>query len=325
MGATRYAALLLALFVGAVCAQEADEPEPGEKRTNETDGAEMVWVPGGEFEMGSAPKELDELWARTGWDPDRRKRADSESPKHTVEVDGFWMYATEVTNEQYGRFVEATAHREPLLWEDERFNGPEQPVVGVSWEDAEAYCKWAGGRLPTEAEWEYAARCGDDRIFPWGNESLPKTTCGNFADKSTRRQFPRGLASKFASGDEVIESVFRFVSTVPGYEDGYSLTAPVGSFPANDFGLHDLSGNVWEWCEDWHAKYPGATAANDVTIEICRVVRGGSFINDATYLRCAYRNSFFQPDHRSYILGFRCVLEPDEDPEAEGDGGGDGR
>ena len=99
MRGTRHVALLLALSVGAVWTQEADEPEPGEKRTNATDGAEMVWVPAGEFLMGSDPKELDDLWARTGWYTGRRNEAGAETPKHKVEVDGFWMYAMEVTNE----------------------------------------------------------------------------------------------------------------------------------------------------------------------------------------------------------------------------------
>jgi len=113
--ATSYAVLALALSACAVLAEGDGAPKPGEKRTNATDGAEMVWIPGGEFQMGSDPNEIDALWAKTGWDADWKKYAADESPKHNVKVDGFWMYATEVTNEQYGKFLKATGHREPLF------------------------------------------------------------------------------------------------------------------------------------------------------------------------------------------------------------------
>jgi len=310
MKATSYAVLFLALSLGAVtgCRRESASttgskgrntakvepadgaPKPGDKRINPTDGAEMVFVPGGEFQMGSDPKEIDELWAKTGWDADWKEFAADESPKHRVTVEGFWMYATEVTNDQYGKFLKATGHREPLFWKDDHFNDPKQPVVGVSWDDAQAYCKWAGARLPTEAEWEYAARGGDDRIFPWGDEYPPKTKCGNFADEFAKRQFPDGFNIKIDLGDRVVEATVKFTFIVPGYDDGYGLTAPVGSFPANPFGLFDIEGNVCEWCADWYDKYPGSTATSDLFGQKGRVLRGGSFSSSADSLRCADRS-----------------------------------
>jgi len=105
----------LAVWYGAASAEGDGAPKPGDKRINPTDSAEMVFVPGGEFQMGSDPNEIDALWAKTGWDVDWKKYAADESPKHRVKVEGFWMYATEVTNEQYGEFLKATGHREPLF------------------------------------------------------------------------------------------------------------------------------------------------------------------------------------------------------------------
>jgi len=217
------------------------------------------------------------------------------------------MYATEVTNDQYGKFLKATGHREPLFWKDDHFNDPKQPVVGVGWEDAQAYCKWADARLPTEAEFEYALRGGDDRIFPWGNEYPPKTKVGNFADEFVKREFPNRFERKFDLGGRVTTfPTYRFGLIVPGYDDGYGLTAPVGSFPANLFGLHDLTGNVSEWCADWYDKYPGSTVAIDSQGTKAHVLRGGAWDSLAFDLRCAYRVHYL-PGDRFDNLGFRCV------------------
>ena len=264
-------------------------PGPGETRINPVDGAEMVFIPGGSFQMGSDPKEIDALWAKTGWDADWKKFVPDEYPKHRVSVEGFWAYKHEVTNEQYGKFMKATGQPKPDYWEDADLNDPKQPVVGVSWDDAQAYCKWAGARLPTEAEWEYAARAGDERLFPWGDEYPPKTRCGNFADETVKKQ------KEFANWP-----------IVEGYDDGYVYTAPVGSFPANPFGLHDLAGNVWEWCADWYDKYPGAQVTSDAFGQKFRVLCGGSWGDSTFFLRCSGRCRS-AADNRSSFVGFRCV------------------
>ena len=164
------------------------------------DGAPMVLVPAGEFVMGSENGES------------------YEKPVRRVILDAYYIDAYEVTNALYGKFLQVTRHREPILWNDAKFNGPNQPVVGVSCDDAEAYCRWAGRRLPTEAEWEKAARGTDGRIYPWGN------------------QWDRTRANTFIGG--------------PG------RPTPVGSYEADKspYGAYDMAGNVQEWVADWYEK-----------------------------------------------------------------------
>ena len=275
----------------------------------------MVWIPGGEFTMG------------TDGELGRRE----ETPAHRVSVRGFWMDRTEVTNAQFAAFVRATgyvttAEKPPVLEELTRqlppgtppppselrvpgalvfgqagwawtpgadWRHPEgpgsdltgrenHPVVQVSWEDATAYAAWAGKRLPTEAEWEFAARGGlDGKRYVWGDERRP------------------GLANL-------------------GQDDPYARTAPVGAFPANGFGLLDMSGNVWEWCADLYD--PGLYRRRSGLTENPlgpsflpgpprRSQRGGSFLcADGGCTR--YRPSARQgcaPDTGMSHLGFRCA------------------
>lgn len=304
----------------------------------------MVKIPGGEFVMGAADKE---------------GRPD-EYPQHKVKVTGFWMDVTEVTNAMFKKFVDATgyvttAERAPD-WEELKkqlpadtpkppdsvlvaaslvFTPPSAavplndagqwwkwvkganwkhpqgpgssikgkdnyPVVQVSWDDAVAYAKWAGKRLPTEAEWELAARAGlVNQPFTWGNEPIDKgrpkanTWQGHFPDHNTNA-------------------------------DGYARIAPVKSFAANNYGLYDMAGNVWEWCADWYRSdyytqvagkiqdNPGGPASSydpDEPTVPKKVVRGGSFLCHASY--CAsYRVSArmkTSPDTGLEHTGFRCV------------------
>ncbi len=186
-------------------------PAAGDTMTRPEDGMVMVHVPAGAFEMGSDD----------GYD--------DEKPVHTVYLDAYWIDRTEVTNAQYRRCVQAGECRESACAGDGAYNGADQPVVCVSWDDAAAYCEWAGGRLPMEAEWEKAARGTDGRAFPWGNEFDCRK--GNFDDETELDDY-----------------------TVPGGPDcdGYDRTAPVGSYAAgaSPYGALNMAGNVREWVSD---------------------------------------------------------------------------
>jgi formylglycine-generating enzyme required for sulfatase activity len=229
----------------------------------------MVLIPAGEFQMGDS---LDGM--------------DLALPVHTVYLDAFYMDIYEVTNAQYLKFMDATGHSAPVYWDDSRFNVPEHPVVGVSWHDAVAYAEWAGKRLPTEAEWEKAARGGlVGKRYSWGSDSPDGTQC-NFADVNTDYDW----------SDKSVD-------------DGYSRTSPVGSFSANGYGLYDMAGNVWDWCSDWYdSSYYSSSPSNNPkgpSSGSQRVMRGGSWSRYEDFLRCAYRSSRPPTDMYGYI-GFRC-------------------
>ena len=253
--------------------------------TSEKDGAKMHLIPAGEFEMGNS---LDE-------------GGDDERPVHTVTVDSFYLDVYEVTNTQYKQFIEETGHTDPAFWDDPDLNAPNHPVVGVSWYDAAAYCEWAGKRLPTEAEWEKAARGGlVGKRHPWCDESPEAFKC-NFADKQ---------APNWANWAH------------RNLDDGYQFTAPVGTYPPNGFGLHDMAGNVWEWCMDAYdpRAYANSPKDNPVAggviffddieqsnVTTVRVHRGGSWLHPPGNLRVSNRNSL-HPANSSIYLGFRCAM-----------------
>jgi sulfatase modifying factor 1 len=306
----------------------------------------MVFIKGGTFMMGG----------------DNNQAIADEFPKHKVQVDNFWMDATEVTNAQFKKFVDTThyittAEKKPD-WEEMKKDLPpgtreppdsmmvaaslvfhqtaapvnlrdynqwwswvkgadwkhpegpgssikgkeNYPVVQVNWYDAMAYCKWAGKRLPTEAEWEFAARGGmEDNIYPWGNEPID---AGKPKANSWGGNFPYYNDKK----------------------DGYLTAAPVKSFAANGYGLYDMAGNAWEWCSDWYgADYykslGNATAINpkgptksydpEDTYTQKRILRGGSFLCNDSYCsgyRVARRMKS-SPDTGLEHTGFRCVKD----------------
>jgi len=208
----------------------------------------------------------------------------AEGPQHTVYLDAFWIYRTEVTNGMYQACVQEHACPRPaqihsstrsLYYGNPSYN--DYPVIYVSWIHAASFCRWAGGRLPTEAEWEKAARGIDSRLFPWGNEN---PTEGRVNYKSST------------------------------YQD----TAPVGSFPsgASPFGVMDMAGNVWEWTFDWfQPTYYSISPDNNPRGPFSgttRVIRGGSWSKPAEAIRTVMRASL-KPEETFNTLGFRCVVD----------------
>ncbi len=238
-------------------------PASGARRAFPPVAGEMVHVPAGTFEMGAVRGD------GSGFS--------DEQPRHPVTLTrAFWIGVTEVTFAQFRAFAEATGHPMPHVpnWADEA-----HPVVGVTFEDAVAYCRWAGGRLPTEAEWEYAARGGAGSVkYPWGGD---------------------------ISHDDA-----NFDGT--GGRDQWMKSSPVASFPPNGFGLFDVSGNVWEWCADWYEeRFYARSPAVDPTGPgegKARVVRSGCWTSDPGRLRTSYRFSL-DPSDSQVSVGFRCVRD----------------
>jgi formylglycine-generating enzyme required for sulfatase activity len=275
-------------------------PEIGATRESPLDGMVLMYVPAGDFVMGS----------RSG------NSGEDESPGHLVHLDAFWMDQTEVTNAMFALFVEATGYETAAervgaglvfvnyVWtwvEGANWLHPigstsniegldNHPVVQVNWNEAVAYCTWAGGRLPTEAEWEYAAGGTDGRIYPWGNQD-PTGTLVNFADVSSELNWSDSS------------------------NDGYKYTAPVGSYPAgaSPFGILDMAGNVTDFIADWYdPQYYSSSPRENPTGPTWgddRVMRGGSFLDGSFYLRTSVRIHMSQTD-QTYDVGFRCVQSP---------------
>jgi formylglycine-generating enzyme required for sulfatase activity len=230
------------------------------------DNREMVEIPEGPFTMGIGDG-----------DPD-------EGPAHPVYLQTFYMDVKEVTQEDYERFVKMTKRKEPKVpvFEDkvEKLVSPDFPVVGLTWNDAFGYCRWAGKRLPTEAEWEKAARGEGERRYPWGNK------------------FEHTLAN------------------VDGIEDGFQYLAPVGSFEVgrSPFGLYDATGNVAEWVmDDYTADYYQKASYRDPqgpkTDDVFKVIRGGSWRESRLGARVTKRFSakMWRTDA---TIGFRCAKDP---------------
>jgi len=223
---------------------------------------EWISIPAGTFTMGSPSDELDRQ---------------SDETQHEVNLGAFKMSKYAVTFEQYDLFCEATGRTKPS---DEGWGRGDRPVINVSWFDANAFAQWMGARLPTEAEWEYAARAGTTTPFSKGN-------CLSTSQANYDGSFPY---SDCSNGEYRRE------------------TMPVGSFAPNAWGLYDMHGNVWEWCSDWYDSYPTTLQTNPKgpSSGSRRVFRGGSWSNRAYYLRSAHRNSY-SPGYRYSIIGFRLV------------------
>ena len=267
--ATRCRSALVLLVLGwcAVAGCGSDEPtgpadtSPGITITTPAGTVhERVHVPAGSFEMGEVGL---------------------AEPVHTVELSGYWIDTYEVTNAHYAAYVNSGDGVASSYANDTIYSRPQQPVAGVSWFDADGYCRWAGLRLPTEAEWEMAARGTDGRTYPWGEETA---TCA------------------------------RAVMEEGGYGCGRGNGAwEVGSKPAgvSPYGAHDLAGNVFEWVADyWSDDYPSGTVSNPTgpASGADRVLRGGSWYFFPEYLRSANRIKSY-PRRRIGYYGFRCAQD----------------
>ncbi len=228
---------------------------------------------------------IPEGWFLMGCDTGR----DDEKPAHRVRVDAFELAACQVTNAEYARFLAATARAKPLHWEDANFNDPRQPVVAVSWFDAVAYCEWLGGmsgrsyHLPSEAQWERAARGGvEGEDYPWGNVPPDETAAGKFPEN----QLP-DYAARWKSGPE-----------------------QVGLYAANAYGLYNIGDNVHEWCADWYdagyySRSPERNPCNEQATGR-RASRGGSWRHHIKVTRTAARSSI-PPEFKYADYGFRVA------------------
>lgn len=241
----------------------ASEPGKGAGKNDEIVEQKMVLIPAGEFFMGE----------------DFTKK--SLGPRHTVFLDAYYIDQYHVTNAHYKRFVDAAGHRPPSHWIGTSYprGKANHPVTFVSWHDAVAFCDWQGKRLPTEAEWEKAARGTDGRVFPWGNHY-----------QAQRANVP----------NEAIKD-----------------TTPVDAFPEgkSPYGVFDMSGNVFQWTSDWFQPYPGNKVPHPNFGEKLKVLRGGSFF-DCSYYRCGisfqtYNRISLALTTRAISAGFRCAKSAD--------------
>ena len=241
-------------------------------QVSEKDGMKLMYVPAGEFQMGSENGGAD------------------EKPAHKVYLDAFWIDQTEVTNEDYAGCVKSGVCKASYCQGDARINSKTQPIVCVDWNQAKTYCEWAGRTLPTEAQWEKAARGTDGRAYPWGNQP-PAGNLLNVADKNTAYDW----------ADKNID-------------DGYIFSAPVGSYPegVSPYGALDMAGNVFEWVADWYGEtyYGNAPNRNPTGPDSgqFRVLRGGSWSTGVDVARSAYRSIFLMPANYDIIFGFRCAV-----------------
>jgi serine/threonine-protein kinase len=260
-------------------------PEKGSERILDADGMPQVYVPAGPFLMGSTDLEA-KIMIEDG-------RAYPEIPQHTVTLDSFWIDKFEVTNGMYELCVKSGACEAPFTESATKYywyyGNPEYsnyPVMWVSWYQARAYCEWAGRRLPTEAEWEKAARGTEGQKYPWGNEPITGERA-NLCDINC----PRPHAN-------------------PIYDDGYADTAPVGSYPAgaSPYGAMDMAGNVSEWTSTLIQMYPydAGDGREDMDSTGERVWRSSPWSNGFWWMRATVRYRSI-PGYQRNVLGFRCA------------------
>ena len=272
------------------------------------DGAAMVYVPAGYFLRGTPKAKAAVLSWQFG------DFFVVETPQRSIHLSAYYIDKFEVTNRQYGLFLDALTRGTPAAlhpdgppdkdytptyWRDSRLNGPDHPVTAVDWYDASAYCRWAGKQLPTEAQWEKAARGPDGLTYPWGH--------------AWRADYSNNVESTF--GHPVLGD--RQWVLLLGNLDLDAMTGftrPVGSFPqsVSPYGAHDMGGNLWEWVHDRYVKdyyhvAPSHDPPGPPDASPYRVLRGGCWSSHRGKIRAAYRNYDLAAD-RHLEIGFRCVL-----------------
>ena len=245
------------------------------KKTAPASYSGMVLIPKGAFEMGSR-RSLRELNPVAIFQADRHMLG-PEDPAHEVILDEYYIDIHEITNADYKKYLAATGSKNlPRYWDDSNFNQSDQPVVGVTWKEAQDFCQWGNKQLPTEAEWEKAARGKRPVKYPWGDEEPDKTRAN--------------------------------------FNNHIGKTTTVGSYPTgkSDYGVFDLSGNVAEWVQDWHFPeyYLFSPKENPPGPEKghYKIIRGGNWKNNAEDVNLTYRNATV-PKARSKTVGFRCVAK----------------
>jgi formylglycine-generating enzyme required for sulfatase activity len=297
------AVILIAIIVIMITRNPMINPQ----MISDIDGMTMIYIPAGEFTMGYSKEDIARL-----------TNSNIQFVGHKVLVEGYWMDKTEVTNDMFTKFINETKYITdaekrgngrvalPMVywqrvngasWKNPR--GPDtnlvglenHPVVQVSWNDAKAYCEWAGRRLPTEAEWEKSARGTDMRLYPWGNDE-PNGEFANLPDI----KFKEYIKLDFIK---------------PNFNDGYIFTAPVGSYPKgkSPYGILDMSGNVWEWVNDFfsedYVQHPGTKNPMGPTSGETHIIRGASW--DVEYGATSVHREMDWPTESSASLGIRCA------------------
>ena len=239
---------------------------------------DMTLIPAGEFLMGSTEQQAIEAWQKNDGGYDKEDYL-AEYPQRKIRLGNFYIDKKEISNSDYKIFVDATNHVAPALWSDQNLNSPNQPAIGVDWNDADGYCRWLGKRLPTETEWEKAARGTDGRIWPWGNVwDQTRDNHGN--------------------------------DTEYGFDesDGYKYTAPVGvQLGVSPYGVLNMAGNAYEWVEDdFNAYSQNDKYAQQDFNKGFKVFKGGAYTDGQSEQRPASRIGY-QKDYKDVDVGFRCA------------------
>ena len=293
--------VLVSVAVGLLACGSSPEGilPPGDPRSEG-----MVFVPGGPFLMGSSEVQIDSIHQAYGGN---RVLYESEFPPREIHLEPYYMDRTEVTQADYKRFVDATGRDTPFVdrewaapfnWRDATYPPglADHPVVLVSYFDALEYCRWAGKSLPTEVEWEKAARGADGRAYPWGDK-WDSSRLHSAAAWAGRELPTMPIWTEWWKAGYLEQLRGKVVTT-----------KAVGSHPAgaSPYGVLDLAGNVFEWVDSWFQPYPGSPYKNPEFGETYRVVRGGDWYLDRIYTRSAARLRS-PPDHKVTTIGFRCV------------------